>query len=195
MNDIPKQNPQPAKPKKDAYLIFGGKILQKPAYDLVTLICGASQQDYTDVHLLFQTFGGTVGDGVWLYNFFRTCPLPLTIYNMGQVESIGTIAFLGAQRRIANKSASFMLHRTTRNSPDLTYHKIGWLKDSLAMDDARTEEILKAHVTISPEQWTTLGHQELWLNADAAKTSGIIHDIGDFSPPLGQKIYAAGGFV
>ena len=52
-------------------------------------------QRVAHVHLLFQSNGGTVGDGLCLYNFFRSLPISLTFYNTGSVASVAAIAYLG----------------------------------------------------------------------------------------------------
>jgi ATP-dependent protease ClpP protease subunit len=51
------------------------------------------------VHALFQSAGGYVEDGVFFYNFLRSIPIELTLYNVGQISSAGVIAYLRARNR------------------------------------------------------------------------------------------------
>jgi ATP-dependent Clp protease protease subunit len=66
---------------------------------------GATQGGVTELHLLIQSSGGMVGDGISLYNFFRSLPLDLHVYNTGTVASIAAIAFLGAKRRYTSANS------------------------------------------------------------------------------------------
>jgi ATP-dependent Clp protease, protease subunit len=59
-----------------------------------------------------QTTGGNVQDGVCLYNYFRTLPVDLSVYNVGSISSAGVIAYLGAKNRKAATLATFMIHRS-----------------------------------------------------------------------------------
>ena len=87
------------------------------------------------VHLLFQSAGGFVGDGIALYNYFKTLPIELTVYNSGAVASIGVIAYLGAKTRNASKYSAFMIHRTQRNPATSTANMLKSLAESAAIDD------------------------------------------------------------
>lgn len=79
------------------------------------------------LHVLFQSSGGIVGDGVFLYNYFRSFPIELIFYNSGTIASIGVVAFLGAQGRKASASATFMIHRTSYNSQAASAAVLGGL--------------------------------------------------------------------
>lgn len=95
------------------YAAFCGDIAQATAAKVVAGLTNAMGAKSKHVHLLFQTAGGYVGDGVFLYNFFRAVPIELTLYNVGQISSAGIIAYLGAKHRKTTRNATFMLHRST----------------------------------------------------------------------------------
>ena len=57
------------------------------------------------------------------------------------------------------------------------------------LDDRRTEAILREHIELTADQWLKLDKGELFLSAEDALKAGIIHEIGDFSPPPGTQIY------
>ena len=54
----------------------------------------ASNANVQQIHLLFQSTGGTVADGIALYNYLRTLPIELHLYNAGTVSSIAVIVVL-----------------------------------------------------------------------------------------------------
>lgn len=66
--------------------------------DVTSLIGGPRH-----LHLRFQSSGGHPGSGIYVYDLFRRFPFPITVYNVGQVSSIGVVAYLGAQLRIPPK--------------------------------------------------------------------------------------------
>lgn len=141
------------------------------------------------VHLLFQTTGGFVGDGIALYNYFKTLPTDLTIYNTGAVASIGVIAYLGAKTRKTSKYSAFMIHRTQRNPGSTTANMLKSLAESAVLDDKRTEAILREHLKLSAEKWNDFDHYDLSFSAEEAVEIGLAHEIGEFQPPAGTKVF------
>src|SRR6266849_3964183 len=126
-----------------AHAIFCGDIAQVTAQKVVSSLTNAMASKVKHVHLLFQTAGGYVGDGVFLYNLFRTIPIELTLYNVGQISSAGVIAFLGAKHRKTARNATFMLHRSASNHQFATSAKLVHAAKSLVLDDERTEAIVR----------------------------------------------------
>lgn len=182
MNDIPEV----------VYATFAGQLDQNSTGAVGRLFNGlttATQKGVKAVHLLFQTTGGTVTDGICLYNFFRTLPIGLSIYNAGGVSSIGVIAYLGASRRYTSAHATFMVHRSYFSPVAANSDRLKALAEALVLDDQRTEAILKANIKLSPEKWAIHEHQDLYLSADDAVVSGLAHDIAEFAPPKDSQLY------
>lgn len=174
----------------EAYATFVGIIDQVSASRLTHWLDVASQGiPVPKVHLLFQSLGGVVGDGVYLYNFFRTLPLDLTIYNAGAVESAAVIAFLGARYRKAAKTAVFMLHETKFSGQPANATQLKTRSQTLAIDDQRTIAILKKHLTLDQPRWDDLHRNEIWFTADEAMAMKMVDGITDFAPPAGTKLW------
>ena len=150
----------------------------------------ASQNNVERVHLLFESTGGNVGDGICLYNFFKTCPIGLSIYNAGTVASIAAVAYLGAETRVVSKHATFMVHPSTNWAQAVnTAERLKTAIESLRIDDARTTENLRKHLEVSKSKWSKLRYNELWFTAQDALASGLATEIGEFAPPQGAKLY------
>ena len=141
---------------------------------------------------MIQSTGGTVCEGVYLYNFFRAYPNPISLYNGGQVCSSAVTAFLGAPRRIVNPHATFMIHRVQAAPMGADLSRMAATYQSLKIDDERTETILRDHLTLSAEQWELYERHMLWLTAEAAVQAGLATEIGNFSVPAGTQIYDFG---
>jgi ATP-dependent Clp protease, protease subunit len=180
--------PAPA-PPTEVYAIFCGAIDQTNAQKTVAGLTGAMAMKVQHVHLLFQSAGGYVADGVFLYNLFRSIPIELTLYNAGQISSAGVIAFLGAKRRNTSKSATFMIHRSTNSPQFATATKLGHVAKSLILDDQRTEAIINAHVKLPPELLTALDFHDVYMSGEEAVQYGVADAIDEFAPPLGTQVY------
>ena len=174
---------------KPVYAVFCDAISQESTGRIFNSITLATQRRLNPVHLLFQSAGGTVGDGVCLYNFFRSIPLDLHIYNVGQCGSAGAVAFLGAKYRHTSAYATFMLHRTTAGAQMATAGLLHGITQSVRLDDMRIEAILKNNLTLSDAQWGQHQISDLWLSADEAVECGMVSDILDFAPPTGMSVY------
>jgi ATP-dependent protease ClpP protease subunit len=179
----------PPVPETDVYAIFCGTIDQASAGRIASALAVASQKSFKRAHLLFQSSGGLVGDGIFLYGVFRSCPLDLALYNGGLVSSIAAIAWLGAKTRVAGKYSTFMFHRTTSPAVAVNQARLDSFKKNVSLDDERTLAILKEHSAVTAEQWSNLRDNEFWLSANDAISSGIATKEGEFSPPIGKAVY------
>jgi ATP-dependent Clp protease, protease subunit len=173
----------------EVYAIYCGDINQANGAKTVNSLTIAMGGKVKHVHLLFQSAGGYVGDGVFLYNLFRAVPIELTLYNGGQVSSAGAIAYLGAKRRKTTANASFMLHRSTNSPQFATATKLNHVAKSLVLDDQRTETIARKHINFPPELWIALEHHDVYVSGEEAVKFGIAHEIGEFSPPAGTQVF------
>jgi ATP-dependent protease ClpP protease subunit len=114
-NPVPPPAGQPA--PHNVYGVFVDDINQANTKRVVEGVTGAIAAGNKHLHVMFQSWGGFVGDGIMLHNFFKSLSIvDLSLYNSGQVASAAVVAYLGAKRRVASKSAIFMLH-CSHNSP------------------------------------------------------------------------------
>lgn len=140
----------------NVYAIFCGGIEQGAMQKIVNSLTIAMGAGVKHVHLLFQSAGGYVGDGVFLYNLLRAIPIEVTLYNAGQISSAGIIGYLGAKHRKTTRTATFMLHRSTNSPQFATATKLENVAKSLVLDDERTEMIVRAHVNFPGDLWNEL---------------------------------------
>jgi ATP-dependent Clp protease, protease subunit len=184
--------PPPSAPSavsSDVYAVFSDNINQGSVQRIFNAFAIGMANKIQHVHLLFQSWGGYVGDGVCLYNFFKTLPIDLTIYNAGAVQSIALIAYLGAKERKTSRRAVFMMHRTSSGNQPTTAARLKGVAKMLTLDDTRSESILREHITLSAEDWETMDNQDVYFSGEEATQNGIAHAIGEFSPPPGVQIY------
>jgi ATP-dependent protease ClpP protease subunit len=155
------------------------------------MVALASQQKprVKRLHILFQSDGGCIAESVFLYHFFKSCPIDITIYNCGSVQSAATIAFLGAKRRVTSKLAKFMLHPPRLIAKSVPVGMLDGIFNLMNIDNTSLETILKSHLKISDADWASLrNNNDLWFSGEDAVKNGLADEIGDFSPPKGQAI-------
>lgn len=177
---------------KQVHALFAGVIDQIAVQRLSNALSIASQQGVQEVHLLFQTTGGNIADGVCLYNIFQSVPMQIVLYNVGTIASIGVIAYLGADERKTSANATFMIHKTMFSPVAATVDRLQSAANAAALDDQRIEAILHKHIKLAQEKWDVHKVADLWLSAKEALDAGISDAISDFSPPVGEQFYYVG---
>jgi ATP-dependent Clp protease protease subunit len=145
------------------------------------------------LHVLFQSWGGFVGDGVFLYNVLSKFPIEVVLYNAGQVASAATLAYLGAPSRKTTANAIFMIHKASNTPNSSGAGKLKAVASNLDMDDARIEGILRARLRLPEEIWTQFLYHDVYLSGDDAVKYGMADEIAEFSPPPGVNILNALG--
>jgi ATP-dependent Clp protease, protease subunit len=172
------------------YGTFVGAINQESLQKLFnTFAIAMNSKTVKHIHLIFQTSGGFIGDGIALYNYFKALPIDLTLYNTGTVASIGVIAYLRAKTRKTSKYSAFTIHRTQRNPGTTTANVLKSNAESAALDDKRTEAILREHLKLPAEKWDDFDHYDLSFSAQEAVEMGLAQEVLEFSPPAGTNIF------
>jgi ATP-dependent protease ClpP protease subunit len=148
------------------------------------LLVNAASDSVTRIHALIQSPGGTVNEGIFLYEFFKSFPVEVVTYNGGHVGSAALLAYLGARKRIVSPHGTFLMHRT-KPAPVNTWSlpHIQTIVDGLHIEDARTEAVLKAASNLTRNHWDIFSSGcDLTLDAKTAIEVGIAHGLGSFTP-------------
>jgi ATP-dependent Clp protease protease subunit len=186
--------PLPAPPMQppnvsEVFATFIGVVDQSSLQRIFAAFAVATASKVRHLHLLFQSTGGSVADGVCLYNVLRHLPIEISLYNSGTVASIGAVAYLGAKVRKTSASATFMLHRTQASPMGATAERLQAIGKSISLDDQRTEAILRKHLKMPDDLWDVHRVADLWLSAEEAVKYGLATEIGDFAPPFGTQVF------
>ncbi len=182
-----------AKKPEEIWATYCGDINAANVAKLVGGLNVVASNGTKRIHILFQSWGGFVGDGVFLYNALKKLSIEVALYNAGQVASAATLAYLGAHSRKTTANAVFMIHKSTYNPNTVGVDKLKALADNLAIDDVRVEEILRAHLRLPEELWTQFRFHDVYLSGKDAVAYGMAEEIGEFSPPPGTKVLNALG--
>jgi len=181
--------PQPT--PAEVYGIFAGMVDSAATKKIADAIAVASSSPTIKrVHLAFQSNGGGIGEGIFIYNLFRTVPFDLILYNIGTVSSIAVIAYLGAKTRKVGAHAAFMIHRTQTTTQAANTQTIKSFTNAAIIADNRTEAILRAHITMPNDKWAHFDHNDLWFSAEDAISSGLATEVAEFCPPAGMQLFS-----
>jgi len=92
----------------------------------------AIEQGATSLLLNLSTCGGSTNFGFTLYTFLKSLPVPLCAINAGNIESMGIIMFLAANRRITSPHSRFLIH------------PMNWYFSQKSVDHQRLREYLSS---------------------------------------------------
>jgi ATP-dependent Clp protease protease subunit len=174
---------------KEAWFTLSGDVNSDMVHRVFEAVGHMTEVGIETAHVLVQSNGGYVSDGLCLYNFMSKSPIEFVMYNGGAVASIAVIMYLSGTRRYASETARFMVHKSHATaSPGSRPDALNIIVEGLRADDARTESILRKHVELTPEQWAIHQYSDLHLNSRDAKAAGMINDVADFAPPKGAVL-------
>jgi ATP-dependent Clp protease, protease subunit len=206
-------------PQSAIYGVFVDDINQLAASRIVQAFTAAVNGGAAQLHIMFQSWGGFIGDGVMLYNLLRSVSVAnVWLYNSGQVQSAAVTAYLGAKHRVASARSIFMLHKSaglpSRSRPadahvlarailrhprrsgrrgvspqGATAAKMEKLARSLVLDDERSEAIWREHLKLPDDLWKQIEYHDVYITGEEAVEFGLATQLGEFSPPPGTAIY------
>lgn len=172
--------------KKPVCITFTAPINQQTASTIIGTISQAvSQAHHDDIHLVFATPGGSVADGISVYNFMRSLQVPITTYNLGTIDSIGNVVFMGGVHRVSLPVSRFMFHGVGFDIEKARFElkelreRIGNIEN----DQSMIADILVEHTNLTIEQVENLFLEAAFLRADEACERGIVHDVRQIKLP------------
>jgi ATP-dependent protease ClpP protease subunit len=173
------------------HLSFCGAIDPQGAARLADALNAAVNKGVEEVYLTMSSPGGYVADGIFLYNHIRALPLAVHMHNIGSISSIAVAVFLAAKHRYASRHAAFLIHPTTvqASNASLAPAPLRSALDTAIAEDARTEEILRAHARLPEEMLAARRHRDVFLGADDAVRYGLADAVREFALPKGRAIY------
>ncbi len=169
---------------KEIWVTWVGVLDIQLARSFAQLLVNAASDNVTRIHTLIQSPGGTINEGIFLYEFFKSFPVEVVAYNGGHIGSASLSAYLGARKRYVCSNGSFLIHRS-KPAPVNTWAlpHIQTIVDGLQIEDARTEAVLRSSSNLTQTHWNVFfSGCDLTLDANTAIDVGISHGLGSFTP-------------
>lgn len=92
-------------------LVFNGPVKPTPGNALRSRVAAALERDdFGTLTVVFSSEGGDTREGLSLYNFFRSLPVPVRMHAAGHVDSMGVPIFLAGQTRTCSPFSRFYFH-------------------------------------------------------------------------------------
>jgi ATP-dependent Clp protease protease subunit len=175
--------------EQHGWFTLSGDVNSDMVRRVFNAVADMTEDKLTTAHILIQSNGGYVSDGICLYNFLSKLPIRLVTYNTGAVASIAVTLFLSGQQRYASDTARFMVHKSHATaSPGARPDALSIIVEGLRADDQRTERILRGHVALTEDQWLVHAYSDLHLTAEQAREVGMVEAIRDFEIPKGKRL-------
>lgn len=180
-------------PSRVAYVSFSAEIIPNTAESLIALLATLVNQGTKEVYLMLCTPGGSVMNGMNLYNVLRGLPIKIITHNVGNVDSIGNAVFLAGEVRYACPQSTFMFHGVgfdgqpgARFEEKLLRERLG----SILSDQKRIGSIIEERTKLNKRQVRALFREASTKDAAYAVSCGIVHEIRDVQVPPGTPIYS-----
>jgi ATP-dependent protease ClpP protease subunit len=173
------------------YVIFTAEINPSTSESLIATMTQCANQGVKEVYLVLSTPGGTVMNGLAIYNVLRGMPFKVTTHNAGNVDSIGNAVFLAGETRYAAPHSTFMFHGVgvdagagVRLEEKLLRERL----DSILADQKRIGAIIQERSQLTSEQVEALFREAQTKDAAYAASTGIVDEIRDVQIPPGSSI-------
>lgn len=171
--------------QKPVCINFGAPINPATAARLTDVLSKAVNASHDEIHLFLSTPGGTVQEGIAIYNFIRSLPVPLITYNISQVSSIGNVIYQAGQKKVASTTSSFMFHGVgvALGNAHLELKELRERTKSIEIDQELITRIMARHTPLSLKKINSMFLQMEFFSADQALESGITDEVTDFRLP------------
>lgn len=174
-----------------AFVSFSAEVNPNTSETLIATMSNIVNQGIKTVHLLISTPGGSVMNGLNVYNVLRGMPIQLTTHNVGNVDSIGNAIFLAGEKRYACPHSTFMFHGVSFQSPgpvSANEKQLLEVLDNVRSDQKKIGSVIKDRTRIGEEAVHSLFLEAQTKDANFALASGIIHEIRDVQIPAGCPV-------
>lgn len=173
------------------YISFSAEIGADTTEVLIAALAQCANQGVPEVYLLMSTPGGSVMNGMNLYNVMRAMPFKLSTHNVGNVDSIGNAIFLAGESRYASPHSTFMFHGVGMDphpGQRLEEKLLSEIMDGVIADQKRIGSIIEERTSLNPEQVRDLFLEARTKDAAFAASCGIVDEVLDIDIPAGSPI-------
>lgn len=174
------------------YISFSAEINANTTESLIALLANQINGGVTDIYLMMSTPGGSVMNGLNLYNVLRALPINLTTHNVGNIDSIGNGIFLAGRQRYACAHSTFMFHGVgidVKAGYRLDQKNLTESLQVILADQKRIGALLREHTALNERQVASLFREARTKDADYARRIGIVNEIRDVNIPAGTPIF------
>lgn len=165
--------------KKAELYIFGiissypWREKDKDAYGIVKEL---QDVEADEIHVYINSSGGSVAEGLAIYNVLKSHPATVYTYNSSFACSAASVIFMAGDKRIAFMSSVFMFHHAWSSAQG---NAAEFRKQAETLDTI-TQASIKAYqekISISEEELMYLMDNEIWVSSEKAVEYGFATEI------------------
>lgn len=171
------------------FVSFSAEINASTTESLIATMAQLVNQGVQEVHLLLSTPGGSVMNGLNLYNVLRALPIKLVTHNVGNVDSIGNAVFLAGQERYACPHSTFMFHGVGfAANGQMDERSLRERLDGVLADQRRIGSIIEERSSLPHDAVAALFVEMQTKDAAYAVGVGIVDGVKDVQIPAGCPV-------
>lgn len=172
------------------YVTFSAPIDPITTQGLIATLTQVVNQGASEIYLAMSTPGGSVMNGMNIYNVLRSLPVKVTTHNVGNVDSIGNAIFLAGEERYANPHSTFMFHGVGIDVERMRLEEkvLGEMLDGIVADQKRIGSVITERTNLNEGQVAELFREARTKDAQHALSVGIVGEIKDFKIPTGAPV-------
>ncbi|MDR2119391.1 MAG: ATP-dependent Clp protease proteolytic subunit [Tannerella sp.] len=175
----------------DGFIKFYAPVTPNTAIQLQQLVEQLLRQGMNRLHLLLSTPGGSVHDGISIYNLLKAIPIEVNTYNFGSVDSIGVVIFCAGTNRYSVPHARFLLHPVSMQVlANQTFDEplIAERLNALKSDQSNIAKVISATINQPVEHVLKLIHDRTSLEPEKALEHGLVTEIKSSLIPPGANL-------
>jgi len=150
--------------------------------DVISQIANQDEQkfDLDGFYILLNSSGGHVDSGIALYNFLSGLSYPVTIHNVGSVDSVATVIFLAGDSRYAAPGSSFLFHGVSSQFQSGTRLSVSDFREhlsSLERDENKVKKLVSGNCDVTEDELNELHQQGEAKALEWAMEKSIINEV------------------
>lgn len=171
------------------YINFHAPINGTTVQNLIAAMSHKMMNGTDDFYIMFSTPGGEVASGITLYNYLMALPVPVTMHNMGNVDSIGNSIFAAGQHRYCCQHSTFMFHGVglvlNGNIEEKAAREV---LNGILADQNRIGSILVSRTNVTADQAGEFFREARTIDSATALGLGIVSEVKDAVIPLNSDV-------
>ena len=169
---------------------FVSHVDAQTAQALIGTLANCVNQGNDEIHLMLSTPGGSVSDGIAIYNLICALPVPVHTYNMGTCDSIGNVIFAAGKTCTAFPASRFMFHGVGFDIQSARFElkDLNQRTENIKNDQSMIGDILVKHTNLAAEDVESLFLEAAFLRSMEALDRGIVDEVRDINLPKGLPI-------
>ena len=177
--------------KKTVYINFKGAVNASSANPLIEHVTQKLGEGYNRFIVLISSNGGSVFDGISVYNFLKGVPAVVETHAYGSVDSIASVIFCAGGLRLSVPNCRFLLHdigfdvvKPTRFDERLVDERL----KGIQLDRGNIAKIIAENCEKTPGEVEQDMLGNTILDAEQAKDYGLVHEIRTQLFPEGAEV-------